>query len=190
MSKAPRARKDTTTSAIMPLLMVLTIFSVSTAQAKSNNFTLNNGSGESLSVKNGLLGGQTTAIKDRLGNTVEKKNGWFGSKSTKVKALGNSYETKKGWFGQKTTTTTTILGDKIETKKGWFGKRHTTVDVSGTSKLIGNFLSKSKTGPGNAAKPGNQSDFATRNQSQDNSHSNQDNYNPNPLANNNGFATN
>ncbi len=112
-----------------------------------NNIEITDGKGETVVVKQGLLGNNTYAVQDRLGNKVVSQKGIFGSKSKGVSILGNTVETKRGLFGNKSYSGTTMLGDKIETKRSWFGlgPRKTTVDLSGVSGLASQLVKKRST---------------------------------------------
>ena len=122
----------------MPLLLSL-IF-VSPAIARGNDWTITDGMGEELQVKNGFFGKKKAVVKDRMGNGFKKETGIFGGSTTEASVLGNGFKKKKGIFGGSEIAGSTIFGDSVQTKKGIFGRRSTTVDLSGSSKLIQSFF--------------------------------------------------
>lgn len=131
-------------NASLYIALVLAFSLAPQSQAK-NNVEVVSGKGESLEVRDGLFGSKIK-VQDRFGNKVESGSGWFGSNKKEVKVLGNSFETKKGIFGGRSYKATSILGDKIETKRTWFGlgPRKTTVDLSGVSAVAGSLLKSKK----------------------------------------------
>lgn len=119
--------------------------SLSPALARDSDWTIKTGQGEEIAIRNGLFGGKSKVVKDRLGNKYETKKGFFGSNKTDVQVLGNTYKKKKGIFGSSKSETSTIFGDKVSTKKGLFGRRSTTIDLSGSANILQGFVnSKTK----------------------------------------------
>lgn len=142
-------------SSCLAIALFLAVSSASLAEARGNDLTIKNGSGEEIEIKHGWFGRKHKVVKDRLGDKIEHKNGLFGSKETNVNVLGNTFRRKKGWFGGTNIEGTTVFGDKVTTKKGIFGRRKTTVDASGISSVINNlFADKSPASPLSMSKPG------------------------------------
>ena len=110
-------------------------------QARGNDWSITDGSGEQFVIKNKFFGRSDKVVKDRLGDGVALKKGFFGSKETDVNVLGNQFQAKKGWFGSSDIKGHDILGDGIKTRKGFFGRRTTTVDLSGASSVLGGLFS-------------------------------------------------
>lgn len=96
-----------------------------------------------------LLSGQALAdsvVIDAPGMKMEKRSGWFGTKSTSYQdALGNKVERNRGLFGRETTHTkvfgteaitspreTTVVDANgnplISTRKTWFNGKQTRID--------------------------------------------------------------
>lgn len=118
------------------LALVLAVSLMPAAQAQ--NWSIKTGSGDEITIKNGIFGNKSKVVKDRLGNKYESSRGLFGGTGTEVSLLGNTYSTKKGLFGTREIEAQSILGDSIKTKKGWLlGRRTTTVDARGVTGLIG-----------------------------------------------------
>jgi len=121
--------------------------------ARGNDWTITDGSGEQIQVKNGFFGHTDKVVEDRLGDGFRQKKGFFGSKETDVSLLGNQFQAKKGWFGSSDVKGHDILGDSIKTRKGFFGRRTTTVDVSGAANVLGALISSSGRKPNPALPP-------------------------------------
>ena len=122
----------------LPLLLSLVF--VSPALARGNDWTITDGMGEEIKVRNGFFGKKSAVVKDRLGNGFKKEKGIFGGTTTEASILGNGFKKKKGILGGSDISGSTIFGDTVQTKKGIFGRRTTTVDLSGSSKLIQSFF--------------------------------------------------
>ncbi len=122
----------------LPLLLSLVF--VSPALARGNDWTITDGMGEEIQVRNGFFGKKSAVVKDRLGNGFKKEKGIFGGTTTEASILGNGFKKKKGILGGSDISGSTIFGDTVQTKKGIFGRRTTTVDLSGSSKLIQSFF--------------------------------------------------
>ena len=128
------------------LCMAVLVLSAAAVQA-GGDWSITDGMGEEISIKNPWLGKKSKVIKDRLGNSYSSETGIFGSKETGVSLLGNQVQRKKGLFGTSEIQGSTIMGDKVISKKGIFRRRKTQVDVSGTTALIRGFLGKSNPPP-------------------------------------------
>lgn len=125
---------------LFALPLLLSLIFVSPALARGNDWTITDGMGEELQVKNGFFGKKKTIVKDRMGNGFKKETGLLGGTTTEASVLGNGFKKKKGIFGGSDISGSTIFGDTVQTKKGIFGRRKTTVDLSGTSKLVQSFF--------------------------------------------------
>jgi hypothetical protein len=110
------------------------------------DFEVKTGQGESFSIQHNLFGGKSYSAQDRLGNKIENKKGLLGNSKVDVSLLGNEYQRDKGILGGKSTRVSTMLGDEFQTKRSWFGlgRRKTTVNLSGTTNLINQALSRRK----------------------------------------------
>ncbi len=136
----------------LPLLLAFAAVSFSiivpapAADAKSGDITIETGKGEAFEVKHNLFGQRSFAVQDRLGNKIANEKGLFGNSKVEVGLLGNEYERKKNIVGSKSIKASDMFGDKIESKRSWFGlgRRKTTINLSGTTGLINQALSKRK----------------------------------------------
>lgn len=126
--------------ALFALPLLLSLIFVSPALARGNDWTITDGMGEEIQVRNGFFGKKSTLVKDRMGNGFKKDKGILGGTSTEASVLGNGFKKKTGIFGGSDISGSTIFGDSVQTKKGIFGRRKTTVDLSGSSKLIQSFF--------------------------------------------------
>ncbi|MBX9686514.1 MAG: hypothetical protein K2X27_07415 [Candidatus Obscuribacterales bacterium] len=113
------------------------------AQARGNDWTVTDGAGNGIQIKNSLFGKKTRVVKDALGDGFAEEKGIFGNKKSEVSLLGNKFASKKGLLGDSQIEAGTIFGDKIISKKGIFGRRKTSVDLSGSSQLLKSFMTKS-----------------------------------------------
>lgn len=122
------------------LLLVMGLVLASPAQALDlsgwGNTSLTTGSGDEITIKNGLFGSKTRVVKDRLGDKYVSKRGLFGNTEKEIGVFGNSYKKKKGIFGGRETEVTTIFGDSLKTKKNLFGYRSTQIDAGGVTSLV------------------------------------------------------
>jgi len=126
------------------VLSIGSILIMSCGAAHASTLDITTGSGEEYKVHKGLFGRKDVEVKDRLGDHIEKKKGWFGTQETDVNFLGNHLQKKKGLFGRTSYEGSTILGDKIESKRGLLLPRSTTVNLSGMSALVNAFVSGKK----------------------------------------------
>lgn len=135
------------------LSFLLTLCLATGADAKRQNLTIKTGLGQELQVKDGWFGSKKRVVKDGLGDAYVTEKGWFGTGSKKVAVLGNSLETKKGLFSGETTGRT-VFGDSLKSHTGILGGKTTTVDLSGSANLIkGLIQTKLKEHTGTAAAP-------------------------------------
>ncbi|MDZ4832376.1 MAG: hypothetical protein SGJ27_01110 [Candidatus Melainabacteria bacterium] len=125
----------------LSLVVVFGLAMAPSAQAQMfdgwGNTSLKTGSGDEITIKNGLFGSKTRVVKDRLGDKYVSKRGLFGNTDKEIAVFGNSYKKKKGIFGGRETEVSTLFGDSIKSKKNLFGYRSTQIDASGMSSLIG-----------------------------------------------------
>lgn len=131
---------DNLTKFSLLAFVTISFLSPVSVSARGNDFTITDGQGEEIQVKNPLFGKKVKVIKDRMGNGYAQEKGLLGSKDTELKLLGNKMQHHKGLLGNSELSGSTIFGDKIVSKKGIFGRRKTTVDVSGTAGLIKSFF--------------------------------------------------
>ncbi|MBI4532793.1 MAG: hypothetical protein HY711_02510 [Candidatus Melainabacteria bacterium] len=120
-------------------LAVLAGFTATTINSScyaNHDVSIKDGFGEEISVKKDNLGQKKTVVKDRLGDNFEQKTSSFGTKETQVNVLGNTLQRKEGWFGSSDLEATSIFGDKIISKKDKLGRRKVTVDLSGISAVL------------------------------------------------------
>ncbi len=124
------------------LSLVLLLGGVSSQSAHAfdlsgwGNTSLKTGSGDEITIKNGLFGNKTRVVKDRLGDKYVSKRGLLGNTDNEIGVFGNSYSKKRGIFGTKETEVKTLFGDSLKTKKNIFGYRTTQVDASGLNSLV------------------------------------------------------
>ncbi len=116
--------------------MALLLLSALPALARGNDWSINDGMGEQVQVRNPLFGKKVRVVKDRLGDGFAQQQSILGSKTTEVSLLGNRVQKKKGLFGNTETDASTIFGDKFVSKKGIFGRRQTAIDMSGSGQMI------------------------------------------------------
>lgn len=123
---------------ILPLLLpaLIPLIAAASVQARGNDFTISDGQGEMLQVKNPLFGKKLRVVKDRLGDGFAQQQGLLGSRDSEYSVLGNKLAHHKGILGNTEISGNTIFGDKFVTKRGIFGRRTTAIDISGSSKLI------------------------------------------------------
>jgi hypothetical protein len=115
------------TNARLIAMMALAALVLTQAVAAYADSTTIDGPGFKVEKKNGWFGRKSTVYQDALGNRVEKKTGLFGRTSTKSKMFG-SEAVKKG----NDMTVTGPNGEALVTqKKTLFGGKQTHVDGNG-----------------------------------------------------------
>lgn len=135
------------------LSLVLVVGAVASQSAQAFDLTswgstsLKTGSGDEITIKNGLFGNKTRVVKDRLGDKYVSKRGLLGNTDNEIGILGNSYSKKKGIFGTKETEVTTLFGDSLKTKKNIFGYRSTQINAGGISSLVSSAIQGMRTKP-------------------------------------------
>ncbi len=135
----------------LPVALVLGLFLAPSAQAFDldgwGNTSLKTGSGDEITIKNGLFGSKTRVVKDRLGDKYVSKKGLLGNTNKEVAIFGNSYSKKRGIFGTRETEVKSLFGDSFKTKKNLFGYRSTQIDASGVSSLVSSAIQGLTTKP-------------------------------------------
>lgn len=126
------------------ILLSLAVLLLTAGSASAGgDWSITDGMGEEISIKNPWLGKKSKVFKDRLGNSYVQEQGLLGGTTTEFGVLGNRFEKKKGIFGGSQVEGSTILGDKVVSKKGIFRRRKTQVDLSGTTALIRGLIGRS-----------------------------------------------
>lgn len=104
--------------------LLLTTISITTASANS---TVIDGPGFKVEKKNGWFGRKSTVYQDAMGNTVERKTGFLGHESSRTKVLGSEVSQN----GKNITVRGPNGQPMVTKKKTLFGGEQTHIDGNG-----------------------------------------------------------
>src|SRR5579883_3525567 len=83
---------------------LISICNCNHSYARGNDFSISDGQGEMLQIKNPLFGKKTRIIRDRLGDGFGQQKGILGGTDSEFSVLGNKMQRHKGIFGNTQTS--------------------------------------------------------------------------------------